>query len=62
MCTNPIDPGRPASTATSSQLGLFQAQQRIESLGGSLHITHTLDRWTAIFTIPLQPISPMPTD
>lgn len=62
MCTNPIDPGRPASTATSSQLGLIQARQRIESLGGSLHITHTNDRWTAIFTIPLQPISPMPTD
>ena len=62
MCTNPIDPGRPASTATSSQLGLFQAQQRIESLGGSLHTTHTIDRWTTIFTIPLQPISPMPTD
>lgn len=62
MCTNPIDPGRPASTATSSQLGLIQARQRIESLGGSLNITHTNDRWTAIFTIPLQPISPMPTD
>ena len=62
MCTNPIDPGRPASTATSSQLGLIQARQRIESLGGSLHITHTNNRWTAIFTIPLQPISPMPTD
>lgn len=62
MCTNPIDPGRPASTATSSQLGLIQARQRTESLGGSLHITHTNDRWTAIFTIPLQPISPMPTD
>lgn len=62
MCTNPIDPGQATSTATSSQLGLVQARQRIESLGGSLHITHTNDRWTAIFTIPLQPISPMPTD
>ena len=62
MCTNPINPDRPTSTATSSQLGLIQARQRIESLGGSLHITHTNDRWTAIFTIPLQPISPMPTD
>ena len=62
MCTNPIDPGQATSTATSSQLGLIQARQRIESLGGSLHITHTNDRWTAIFTIPLQPISPMPTD
>ena len=64
MCTNPIEPNQPTntSTATSSQLGLIQARQRIESLGGSLHITHTNDRWTAIFTIPLQPISPMPTD
>ena len=62
MCTNPIDPGQPTSTATSSQLGLIQAQQRIESLGGSLHISHTTNRWTAIFTMPLQPISPMPTD
>lgn len=62
MCTNPIDPGQATSTATSSQLGLVQARQRIESLGGSLHITHTNDRWTAIFSIPLQPISPMPTD
>ena len=62
MCTNPIDPGQATSTATSSQLGLIQARQRIESLGGSLHITHTNDRWTTIFTIPLQPTSPMPTD
>ena len=62
MCTNPIDPGQATSTATSSQLGLVQARQRIESLGGSLHITHTNDRWTTIFTIPLQPTSPMPTD
>ena len=62
MCTNPIDPGQATSTATSSQLGLIQAQQRIESLGGSLHISRTTNRWTAIFTIPLQPISPMPTD
>ena len=62
MCTNPIDPDQPTSTATSSQLGLIQAQQRIESLGGSLHITHTNDRWTTIFSIPLQPTSPMPID
>ena len=62
MCTNPIDPGRPASTATSSQLGLFQAQQRIESLGGSLHTTHTIDRWTTIFTIPLHPTPPTTTN
>lgn len=62
MCTNPIDPCQATSTATSSQLGLIQARQRIESLGGSLHITHTTNRWTAIFSIPLQPISPMPTD
>jgi len=62
MCTNPIDPDQPTSTATSSQLGLIQAQQRVESLGGSLHITHTNDRWTTIFSIPLQPTSPMPTD
>ena len=62
MCTNPIDPDQPTSTATSSQLGLIQAQQRVESLGGSLHTTHTTNRWTAIFSIPLQPTSPMPTD
>ena len=62
MCTNPIDPGQPTSTATSSQLGLIQAQQRVESLGGSLHSTRTNDRWTTIFSIPLQPTSPMPTD
>ena len=62
MCTNPIDPGQATSTATSSQLGLVQARQRIESLGGSLHITHTNDRWTTIFSIPLQPTSPMPID
>ena len=62
MCTNPIDPGQATSTATSSQLGLVQARQRIESLGGSLHTTHTNDRWTTIFSIPLQPTSPMPID
>ncbi len=62
MCTNPIAPNQPTSTTTSSQLGLTQTQQRIESLGGSLHITHTLDRWTIIFTVPLQPVTPMPTD
>ena len=62
MCTNLIDPGRPTSTATSSQLGLFQAQQRIESLGGSLHTTHTIDRWTTIFTIPLRPKPPTTTN
>lgn len=58
MCTNPIDPNRPTSTTTSSQLGLNQAQQRIESLGGTLHTTHTSDRWTTIFTIPLLPTPP----
>ena len=62
MCTNPINHNQPTSTATSSQLGLFQAQQRIESLGGSLHTTHTIDRWTTIFTIPLHPISPTTMD
>ena len=62
MCTNPIDPDQPTSTATSSQLGLIQAQQRVESLGGSLHTTHTTNRWTTIFSIPLQPTSPMPID
>ena len=62
MCTNPITPNQPTSTTTSSQLGLTQAQQRIESLGGSLHITHTLDRWTTIFTIPLHPTPPTTTD
>ena len=62
MCTNPIAPNQPTNTTTSSQLGLTQAQQRIESLGGSLHITHTLDRWTTIFTIPLHPTPPTTTD
>nr|WP_315502112.1 ATP-binding protein [Actinomyces oris] len=62
MCTNPIAPDQPTSTTTSSQLGLTQAQQRIESLGGSLHITHTLDRWTTIFTIPLHRTPPTTTD
>ena len=62
MCTNPINPHQPTSTTTSSQLGLTQAQQRIESLGGSLHITHTLDRWTTIFTIPLHPTPPTTMD
>lgn len=62
MCTNPIAPDQPTSTTTSSQLGLTQAQQRIESLGGSLHITHTLDRWTTIFTIPLRPTPPTTTN
>lgn len=62
MCTNPINHNQPTSTATSSQLGLFQAQQRIESLGGSLHTTHTIDRWTTIFTIPLHPTPPTTMD
>ena len=62
MCTNPINPNHPTSTTTSSQLGLTQAQQRIESLGGSLHITHTTNRWTTIFTIPLHPTPPTTTD
>ncbi len=62
MCTNPINPNRPTSTATSSQLGLIQAQQRVESLGGSLHTTHTTNRWTTIFTIPLHRTPPTTTD
>ena len=62
MCTNPINHNQPTSTATSSQLGLFQAQQRIESLGGSLHTTHTTNRWTTIFTIPLHPTPPTTMD
>lgn len=62
MCTNPTGPDQPTSTTTSSQLGLTQAQQRVESLGGSLHITHTIDRWTTIFTIPLHPTPPTTTD
>ena len=61
MCTNPIDPDQPTSTTTSSQLGLTQAQQRVESLGGSLHITHSTSRWTTIFTIPLHPTPPTTT-
>lgn len=62
MCTNPINPNRPTNTTTSSQLGLTQAQQRVESLGGSLHTTHTTNRWTTIFTIPLHPTPPTTTD
>ncbi|OFR59466.1 histidine kinase [Actinomyces sp. HMSC075C01] len=62
MCTNPIDPDQPTSTATSSQLGLIQAQQRVESLGGSLHTTHATNRWTTIFTIPLHRTPPTTTD
>ena len=61
MCTNPINPNRPTNTTTSSQLGLTQAQQRVESLGGSLHTTHTTNRWTTIFTIPLHPTPPTTT-
>lgn len=63
MCTNPINPNQPTntSTTTSSQLGLTQAQQRVESLGGSLHTTHTINRWTTIFTIPLHPTPPTTT-
>ena len=64
MCTNPINPNQPTntSTTTSSQLGLTQAQQRVESLGGSLHTTHSTSRWTTIFTIPLHPTPPTTTD
>ena len=39
-----------------------EVNKRIESLGGSLHTTHTIDRWTTIFTIPLHPTSPTTMD
>ncbi|MCR2051627.1 histidine kinase [Actinomyces bowdenii] len=59
MCANPIDPTQPASITNSSQLGLSQARQRVESLGGTLHTTRSPDRWTTIFSIPLHPASPL---
>ena len=58
MCTNPICPTQPPSTTTSSQLGLPQAQQRIESLGGALHTAHTPNRWTTVFSIPVSSTPP----
>lgn len=33
-----------------------------EGMGASLSVSRDEGLWTAIFTIPLQPISPMPTD
>ena len=33
----------------------------MKALGGSLSVSQGEGRWTTIFTIPLQPISPMPT-
>ena len=58
MCTNPICPTQPPTTTTSSQLGLPQAQQRIESLGGALHTAHTPNRWTTVFSIPVSSTPP----
>ena len=34
----------------------------MKSMGGGLSVSQGDDRWTTIFTIPLQPTSPMPTD
>jgi hypothetical protein len=34
----------------------------MKAMGRGLNVSQDDNRWTAIFTIPLQPISPMPTD
>ena len=52
----------PGYDAFSSGLGLEGARRRVEALGGSLSVSQGEGRWTTIFSIPLQPMSPVPTD
>ena len=54
--------GVPAWGAFSSGLGLEGARRRVEALGGSLSVSQGEGRWTTIFSVPLQPMSPVPTD
>ena len=39
-----------------------RTQRRMKAMGASLSVSQGDDRWTTIFTILLQPTSPMPTD
>lgn len=34
----------------------------MKAMNGGLNVSQGEGRWTTIFTMPLQPISPMPTD
>lgn len=52
----------PGYDAFSSGLGLEGARRRVEALGGSLSVSQGEGRWTTIFSVPLQPMSPVPTD
>lgn len=54
MIANTFDPQAPHQPGTSSGLGLSGALRRVESLGGSLHVTSTTDRWTVTLSVPLQ--------
>ena len=52
----------PGYDAFSSGLGLEGARRRVEALGGSLSVSQGERRWTTIFSVPLHPMSPVPSD
>ena len=52
----------PGYDAFSSGLGLEGARRRVEALGGSLSVSQGEGRWTTIFSVPLHPMSPVPSD
>ena len=57
MASNDIGaPGTvgPTYGAFSSGLGLEGARRRVESLGGSLSVSHSEGRWSVVFSIPFQ--------
>lgn len=54
MCVNAIGPDTPTSTALSSKIGLEGARRRIETLGGTFTVSDTVERWSVVFSIPIQ--------
>ncbi|WP_126412186.1 histidine kinase [Actinomyces slackii] len=54
MCVNAIGPDTPPSTALSSKIGLEGARRRIETLGGTFTVSKTAERWSVVFSVPIQ--------
>ncbi|SHI51044.1 Signal transduction histidine kinase [Actinomyces denticolens] len=54
MCANAISPDAPISDALSSKIGLDGARRRIETLGGTFTVSRSAERWSVVFSVPIQ--------
>ncbi|WP_253953943.1 histidine kinase [Schaalia sp. 19OD2882] len=54
MCVNAISSDVPTSSELSSKVGLDGAQRRIETLGGTFTVNRSAERWSVVFSVPIQ--------